>query len=62
MTDGWRFQKPVALVMAVRSERSSKEGPGRQLGYFRSWRLCSYEIFTDGTAGDDLGSFNFTFL
>lgn len=62
VTDSWHFEKPLALVMTARSERSSKEGPGKQLGYLRSWRLCSYEIFTDGSAGDDLGPFNFTFL
>lgn len=56
-------QKPLAPMTAVRSKWSRNWRPRETAqALFRSWKLCSYEIHTDGSVGDDLGSFIFTFL
>lgn len=57
-SDGRHFeQKPLAPMTAVRSKQSSSARPREIVQVLcRSGKLCSYEIFTDGSVGDDLSS------
>jgi hypothetical protein len=62
----WRVKFPAEVISLYDCNEIRMNYNGRfkktAQELFRSWKLCSYKIFTDGSVGDDHSAFNFTFF